>query len=49
MSKTEKGDNSVMDLEPLRVHTHIVIKQKFIFSYNDFDIQIHIFSLLLSA
>ena len=33
----------------LRVQTHIVIRKKFIFSYNDLDIQIHIFSLLLSA
>ena len=33
----------------LRVPTHIVIKKKFIFSYNDLDIQIHIFPLLLSA
>ena len=26
----------------LRVQTHIVIKKKFIFSYNDLDIQVHI-------
>ena len=28
---------------PLRVATHIVKKRKFIFLYNDLDIQIHIF------
>ena len=34
---------------PLPVPTHIVIKKKFIFSYKDLDIQIHIFPLLLST
>ena len=30
-------------LSPLRVQAHIVIRKKFIFSYNDLVIQIHIF------
>ena len=33
----------------LRVPTHIVKKRMFMFSYNDFDIQIHVFSFVLSA
>ena len=40
---------SVFSNAALRVQAHIVIRKKFIFSYNGLVIQIHVFSWLLSA